>query len=198
MAKKIPEVDPLSFLAIRYEDLRKPVLSRDFNQGVKVLAAGRIVAMDIKTGPKANPLMVATLRDEAGLFYVKFFRFTKFHETIFGYTNKRVYLWGAPKKEDDRNRWCFYHPEFPKEIGRILPVYRCPKGIGQGRMRNHVWHATRKLMEAMKDGTSPDVPERETLLPMAEALRQIHHPTDRIPDESVLQRIASGRCISSK
>ncbi|MGD1075588.1 MAG: hypothetical protein ABR903_05865 [Thermodesulfovibrionales bacterium] len=188
MTKKLPEVDPLSFLPIRYEDMRQPVVSSQFAHGIKVLTAGRIVSMDIKTGRKGNLMMVVTLRDEGGFFQVKFFHFAKLHETVFGYTNMRVYLWGAPRAE--QSGWCLYHPEFPDEIGRILPVYRCEKGISQTRMRDHVWHATQRLMETIEDEISPDVLERLGLPTISEALRQIHYPTDRVPDETVLQRLA--------
>jgi RecG-like helicase len=57
-------------------------------------------------------------------------------------------------------------------------------------MRDHVWHTTQRLMETIEDEISPDVLERLGLPTISEALRQIHYPTDCIPNETVLQRLA--------
>ncbi|MEC4685380.1 MAG: DEAD/DEAH box helicase [Nitrospirota bacterium] len=187
MARKLPDVDPMSFLPVRYEDRRSPVFSKEFVPDVKILAAGHPVSYD-----SIGDVTVVTLRDEAGYFYAKFFNFTRFHEVVFRPNGRKVYLWGAPRREFDQYRgeyWSFYHPEFPDETGRIYPVYKCPKGIGQKRMREHVWHTAQQLMDHLHDEVPVEVLKQRGLPTIADALRQIHHPSE-LPSEKPFMRLA--------
>ena len=187
MPIKLPDIDPLSFIPIRYQDMRTPVPSGRFEEGKKVLFAGKPLSYDIKSHSNGN-MMIVTMQDEEGYFFIKLFRYTNFHKAVFSQSGKKIFLWGEPKRE--QQGWCFFHPEFPDEIGRILPVYKNFKGISAKRLRNHVWDTTKKLMDTVNDEISDHVLAKRGLPSIAEALMQIHYPLENIPDETPLLRLA--------
>ncbi|MBA4372277.1 MAG: hypothetical protein C0402_05395 [Thermodesulfovibrio sp.] len=187
VAKQLPELDPLIFLPIRYEDLRVPVNSAEFEEGIKVLVAGRIMSMDIFSGGR-SPVMNVWLEDESGPFQVRFLCVTPFCRKVFSMIRRKVFLWGAPKKEKDG--WVFYHPGLPKEVGRIFPVYQCPKGISMQRLRDHVWQLTQALLRSLKDDLPREMREMYGLPELPVALRQIHKPEGALPGRAELECVA--------
>lgn len=175
MAKNLPDVDPFVFLPLRYEDRRHRVPMSRFEDGVTVLATGKILAMGISIGEKGR-VLTASIEDEGGGdFRLVFFHCTRRQETILGHRGMRITLWGKPKRAGDG--WVFYHPELlPENTGCILPIYRCPRGISEGRLRNHVWKKVQKCVAVLSSEA-------------ASALRQIHHPVDSIPGPDVFKRL---------
>lgn len=188
MAKKLPEVDPLSVLPLRYEDRRAAVPSSEFKEGVKVLAAGVPTAADVFETSKGMMLSI-TMTDSGGYFYAKFFNFTKYHEFALKPMGRPVYLYGAPSK-DPNGMWVMLHPEFPDTVGVICPVYKCPRGISQKRLRAHIQSEALKLASSVKDEVPVEALRRRGLPAIAEAVRQIHCPEGVLPDRSSLLRFA--------
>jgi ATP-dependent DNA helicase RecG len=187
MATKLPGIDPVTFLPIRYDDMRTTTPSSLFEEGGKVLAAGRLKSMDLSSGRRGE-ILTATMEDEGGYFHVKFLFVTRFHRTVFSMLGLRVYLWGTPKKDD--SGWLFIHPELPKEVGRIFPVYRSLRGISMPRLRSHVWDLTQRLVCSIGEELPQEVIDRYGLPSIAEALTRVHNPTDQLPGAAELERVA--------
>ena len=187
MPKKLPEIDLLNFLPIRYEDRRNPVLSDGFSLYKKVLSAGHPVSMEIQTAEKGKALIV-DMKDAAGFFKVKFLKYTTFHLSVFRQTGRTIYLYGKPKLED--GQWVFYYPEFPDEIGSIVPIYRHISGISPKRLRLHIRNALNALTEMIEDEISVESLKAMALPPIGDALRSIHCSTDGLPDDKHFKRLA--------
>jgi RecG-like helicase len=187
MPKKLPEIDLFSFLPIRYEDRRTPVLSDGFSLYKKVLSAGHPVSVEIQTAEKGKALIV-DMKDAAGFFKVKFLKYTNFHLSVFRQTGRTIYLYGKPKLEG--GEWVFYHPEFPDEVGSIIPVYRHISGISPKRLRLHIRDAVNTLTETIEDEISVESLKAMGLSSIGDALRSIHCSTDGLPDDKHFKRLA--------
>jgi RecG-like helicase len=192
MPRQMPVVNPLTFMPLCYKDLRTPVPSSQFEGGVSVLSAGSIASMQIYS-PFGGPTMIVDMKDAGGYFQVVFYHFTRFQRMIFEKIGMTVYLWGAPKKE--KGVWRFTHPEFPDGVGRILPIYQCPKGIGQARMREYVWRMVQEYVAShpesrMRGGAFP--------LTLARALQQIHYPVNGLPADEAYERLGCIRIAAEK
>lgn len=187
MPKKLPEIDLFSFLPIRYEDRRNPVLSDEFSLHRKVLSAGYPVSMEIQMAEKGKALVV-NMRDAAGFFKVKFLRYANFHLSVFRQRGRTIYLYGKPKLEG--GQWVFYHPEFPDEVGSIIPIYRHINGISPKRLRLHIRSAMNALTETIEDEISVESLRAMGLPTIRDALRSIHCPIDGLPDDKHFKRLA--------
>ena len=63
-------------------------------------------------------------------------------------------------------------------VGRLVPVHALTKGVTARGMRTAVRHALDAAAAAVKDPVPVEMAETRGLMPLAEALRQIHFPED--------------------
>lgn len=187
MARKLPEVDPLAVLPIRYEDRRRPVPLDEFRDGEPVLTRGKPKSIHI--GPKVTTI---TMDGIGGEFLVKFMRMPAYYEALFDPRGNGwpVLIWGTPKR-DLGDTWSFFHPSPLKseDIGRIVPVYKTPKGISIGRFSRHVQDTAEKLAESLEDEVPEEILKQRGLPSISQAIRAIHKPVT-LPDEKPLLRFA--------
>jgi ATP-dependent DNA helicase RecG len=64
------------------------------------------------------------------------------------------------------------------EAGRWIPVYNVVKGLGQDRMRSLLNLALEEALDEVEEPLAAELLERENLLPLPEALREVHFPRD--------------------
>lgn len=192
MAKKLPEIDPRTFIPLRWEDRRSPVPSHQFgpfaDAGKPVLATG--VCDDVLTRPteRAGMVMNVVVRTATDPFHITIFHASSYHGMQYQ-RGRRLTIWGVPKWED---KWVFYAPEIvpPEEAGRILPIYKKPQGISEARLRGHVQARAMEAAESLIDEVPDEVLRARGLPSIREALLAIHCPSDRLADRADLLRLA--------
>ena len=187
MAKALPEVDPLAFMPKRYEDRRTATPSNRFERAGPFLASGRPIALEERP-TSSGSVLKARMKDSAGFFSVIFFRYDRYHRLVFKPGGREVFLWGTPKFTEEG--WAFHHPELPDEVGRIIAVYGHLKGIGDKRLREHVWERTLGLIRDKPDEVPLEMLRERDLPMLGEALTAIHRPDGRLPEERDYLRLA--------
>lgn len=97
---------------------------------------------------------------------------------------RRVLLQGKPKISG--MRWEMVHPqaEFLDDEedppgGGIVPIYGLTEGLKQGTIRRIVKSVAERFAPLMGEAMSPHLMSERALLPIGEALLQIHNPSDR-------------------
>jgi len=75
-------------------------------------------------------------------------------------------------------------------IGRIVPVYTLPEGIGQRSLRKTIKHALDEYLPAINDSLSFDIRARNTLLNLAKSLINIHFPDNFQMQKEAYRRLA--------
>ena len=88
-----------------------------------------------------------------------------------------------------KGRWEITHPQVvhlendeDPPAGQVLPVYRLTEGINQYQMRRLVWQVVEEFTDTLAETFPESFLQSHQLLPIHEALRQIHQPAD---DESL-------------
>ncbi|MEK6249460.1 MAG: ATP-dependent DNA helicase RecG, partial [Planctomycetales bacterium] len=83
-------------------------------------------------------------------------------------------------------RWEMTHPnvqtleqESDDADGRLLPVYPLTEGVKQGQVRRVVASALEMCLEDVEEVFAPEYLEEHALLPIQDALKQIHMPSDK-------------------
>jgi len=83
-------------------------------------------------------------------------------------------------------RWEMTHPRVEPlgdsedpPAGRVLPVYALTEGISQPAMRRIVGGLVETLADGIEEALPASLLEHQRLLPMTEALREIHQPSSR-------------------
>ena len=76
------------------------------------------------------------------------------------------------------------------EPGSLVPVYPLTEGVYQGQLRGAVRRLLRALPQDLPDPLPPALRARHGLLPLAEALRQMHAPASLDARESAARRLA--------
>ncbi len=98
---------------------------------------------------------------------------------------RKVLLSGKPKL--DPPFWVFMHPQISylneyedeEELEQILPVYPLTEGLKQYHLRRIIREQLEELPDHLEDVLPDDFRCKYELLPIAEAVRQIHFPTDQ-------------------
>ena len=102
----------------------------------------------------------------------------KFHE------GQQLLLTAKPKMRG--MMWEMSHPqitwladeEVPLAGRKLLPVYSLTEGLSQYHMRRMVWSAVEELADVPREVFPKELLARYELMPLAEAIRAIHQPTD--------------------
>jgi RecG-like helicase len=187
MPKTFPPFDPFTDLPFRYQDRRTPTPVGKFAKNCPLLTLGVPKRLN-----RYGKTIVITMSGIGGLFYVKFFReMSPFYRMVFDPKgSKKVFIWGSPRQELE-NVWCFFHPTVLNrgDIGRIVPVYRTPKGVSRKRYRQHAERTARTLAEGLHDEVSLELLRKRGLKSIAETLLDIHAPKE-MPDDRAFIRLA--------
>ena len=152
---------------------------------------GRIEDTDLReTGP-GRSIFGVLLRD--GNHYLRAVWFNQPYLEKQFTIGRRVLLQGKPKISG--MRWEIVHPkaEFLDDEedppgGGILPVYGLTEGLRQGNMRRMVKGVVEKFAPLIEEALPPKILSDQKLLPIGEALQQIHSPDDRDKLEQARRR----------
>lgn len=94
-----------------------------------------------------------------------------------------------------RDRFILQNPsvekvgEFAKNTARIVPIYQQVKGFKSSQVRQYV-HELLPLIASLPESLPPDIVKSEKLLPLSEALTQIHFPENSTSLDDAKKRLA--------
>jgi len=97
-----------------------------------------------------------------------------------------------------RGRPTFQNPEFERielnadgtHTGRLVPVYPLTQGLPQRSLRGVIANLLERYGDRIEDPLPDEVRVRHGLLPLSEAIRQIHYPDSRAELDEARHRIA--------
>ncbi len=95
-----------------------------------------------------------------------------------------------------RNHAAFTNPEYeklsddPHHTGRIVPVYHLTAGLAQRTIRGVIAQLLERFGDRIEDPLPPDVRERNSLMPLADAVRQDHYPDSQAQLTHARRRLA--------
>lgn len=183
--------DALYHLPLRYEDRRKLSKIRHLSDNTQEIFIGKILAAgENHTKRTSRRLFEVVAGDETGTISLKWFHYRK------AWLQKRFpvgrsFLFIGEVKRFGATRE-IHHPdseiiddnfdieEFariePLVFGRILPVYPLTEGISQKQMRKIWYPLVQQSAELLPTILPADIRERHRLLPLSEAIKQIHWP----------------------
>ncbi len=198
MAKKLARLDVQTigdFLALyprRYDDYRslKPINRLEYGEEVTIIAQiWETRQRDTRSG---QPIVTSTLSDGTATIEATWFNQPWLTKTL--KPGKQIVISG--KVDAYLGRLTFQSPEWEEldknlvHTGRIVPVYPLTKGIRAKWLRNQVKRTVDYWTHRLPDHLPSDSRERLELLPLSEAVRQIHFPDDWDKLEVARRRLA--------
>ncbi len=195
--------DLLYVLPHRYEDRRQFRKIAQLRDGVHEVFSGEILACGEATTSRARrKLFEAVVSDGTGQVVLKWFHYRKGSMEKRFAVGKRAVFTGEVKRYGATRE--IHHPdtEFlakdqsladyqssdPLAFGRILPVYHLTEGLTQYAARK-IWKQAVDLYARYVPSHLPDhLATKHRMLPLAEALQQIHWPEN----ETKLEQLESG------
>jgi ATP-dependent DNA helicase RecG len=209
VAEKLAKLDILTVedllyvLPHRYEDRRQFRKIAQLRDGVHEVFSGEILACGEATTSRARrKLFEAVVSDGTGQVVLKWFHYRKGSMEKRFAVGKRAVFTGEVKRYGATRE--IHHPdtEFlakdqsladyqssdPLAFGRILPVYHLTEGLTQYAARK-IWKQAVDLYARYVPSHLPDhLATKHRMLPLAEALQQIHWPEN----ETKLEQLESG------
>lgn len=172
--------DILFFFPRDYRDMSRVCRVEDLTEDEFVSIRGRIEEIEMRnTSPGRNMLGVLLRQDN------EYFRAIWFNQPFMRRrlaVGQNMLLSGKAKRNG--LRWEMVHPRVhvlesdTSQQGEILPIYSLTEGIKQSHLRKIAQHVVADLATEVPDVLPTALREGHNLLPIAEALLQIHHPTD--------------------
>ncbi len=185
--------DLLYHLPRGYEDRSNVCAVADLKEGdhvcVRVFPAGGVRSFKARTGARVTQVHMS---DGTGLLAVTWFN-SSYIEKMLRSSDEFV-LFG---KVEFRGRFPgMINPVIEKgekagnTTGKIIPVYPCTAGLTQRNIRESVQAAIETLSETMPENLPENIRTMYSLLPVNEAIRQIHLPADFSSFEEARRRLA--------
>jgi ATP-dependent DNA helicase RecG len=146
--------------------------------------AGRVKAVGTGRTRRGIPYCEAMLEDGTGTLLARWYRQPYLARTF--RRGLRVILAGrvgpVPPREMVNPEHEIYETADPAEAGyhtgRIVPIYPLTAGLGQRFLRRWLADLTRKLAAEIPDPLPPSVRDRQQLLPLPQAIRNLHLPEE--------------------
>jgi ATP-dependent DNA helicase RecG len=135
----------------------------------------------------------AVVGDETGTMRVVWFNQPYMAEQL--KTNDRIVLAGKVTlfnrlKTMESPEWERLAGDDLTHTGRLVPIYPLTQGLSQRVLRRAVKEAVDRFGSLVRDPLPAELRRRHDLLPLKEALQQIHYPESRESHETARRRIA--------
>lgn len=188
--------DLLLTLPLRYEDRREIRRIAQLRDGMREFFHAEILACgEVQTPRSRRRLYEVIVGDGSGQLLLKWFHYRKEWMAKRYRPGTRIFVSGEVKRFGAVRE--IHHPDIEfmdeggqagEDYGRILPVYPLTEGLTQKTARK-IWKevVTRFAPETVSD-IPADIASRQRLLPLAEALQQVHWP----PPDSTFANLESG------
>lgn len=176
--------DLLYHLPRRYEDRSHFRRIAHARPGEAATFAGRIVTVDNLSPRKGLTLTKAFLDDGSGALELVWYNQPYLKDRLLKLRNRRIVVYGVVKDtgwglQIETPEWEDLEENDSMDgllhTNRIVPIYPLTEGIGQKQMRQILWNAA-QYADLVPEIVPRDVRERVGLMPVAEAIRQVHFP----------------------
>ena len=196
--------DALYTLPHRYEDRRQLKKIARLHPGGLQMFAGEVLAATETVTPRARKrLFEVIVGDGTGQVALKWFHYRKEWMKQRFAVGRTLLVVGEVKRFGPIRE--VHHPEVefiaagtdpaaalgkdPLNFGRILPVYPLTEGLSQ-KVARKVWKDIVERFAPLADSPLPaDIRRRRALLPLPEAMQEVHWP----PDQAPLAELEKGR-----
>ena len=174
--------DLLYHLPFRYEDRRQIRKIATAVPGQEASFIGRLVALQSRYIPRRrSQMLLGALQDDSASVDLVWYRAPKF--LVDGLIQGQRLLVHGKVETGLHGRARLTHPDFEiiesEDDGqwqRILPVYVHPAGVSLTLLRRWVAEALREHCEHLPAGLPEEIQRRLGLMPVGEALAQLHDP----------------------
>ena len=174
--------DLLYHVPFRYEDRRHIKKIGDATPGKNETFVGQLVGLKKKYIPRRrSQMLLATLVDESGRLGLVWYRAPSYlvNRLIDG---EKLLVHGMVEERLPGQKQ-IVHPEFEAmdpgdthQLERILPIYYRPGGLPSSLVRKWIGQALAHYAPSLPGCVPQSVLQRRRLLPVAEALAQLHQP----------------------
>jgi len=174
--------DALMHFPREYRDFSGAHSIADFREGEHASIAGDVTNVAARTTAGGRPLLTVLLACKAGHARAVWFNMPFMNKRFAA--GMRVVIAGVPKKSG--LIWEFSHPEVRWLTGEEqahpsdwLAVYPLAEGVPQAVVRAAVQAAIAHAADLPAEAFPPDVLAAKSLLPIGDAFREIHCPSNR-------------------
>jgi ATP-dependent DNA helicase RecG len=188
--------DLLFHLPRRYEDRRHFRKIAHARIGEAVTVSGKLVTVD-NVQVRNLTLTKAYLDDGSGVLELVWYNQPYMKDTLNKLRNSQIVAYGVIKESPyglqmETPEWEDLpdgaDPDSLLSVNRIVPIYPLTEGIRQKRMRQIIWNAVQHAHLA-PEILPRSVRERVGLMPLPQALQQIHFPDSEQVIEPARQRL---------
>jgi ATP-dependent DNA helicase RecG len=188
--------DLLFHLPRRYEDRRQFRKIAHARPGDAVTVSGKLVTVD-NVKVRNLTLTKAYLDDGSGVLELVWYNQPYMKDTLNKLRNSQIVAYGIVKESPyglqmETPEWEDLpdgaDPDSLLSVNRIVPIYPLTEGIRQKRMRQIIWNAV-QYAHLAPEILPRSVRERLGLMPIQQALQQIHFPDDEQMIEPARQRL---------
>jgi ATP-dependent DNA helicase RecG len=188
--------DLLFHLPRRYEDRRHFRKIAHARIGEAVTVSGKLVTVD-NVQVRNLTLTKAYLDDGSGVLELVWYNQPYMKDTLNKLRNSQIVAYGVIKESPyglqmETPEWEDLpdgaDPDSLLSVNRIVPIYPLTEGIRQKRMRQIIWNAV-QYAHLAPEILPRSVRERVGLMPLPQALQQIHFPDDEQIIEPARQRL---------
>jgi ATP-dependent DNA helicase RecG len=188
--------DLLFHLPRRYEDRRHFRKIAHARVGEAVTVSGKLVTVD-NVKVRNLTLTKAYLDDGSGVLELVWYNQPYMKENLNKLRNSQIVAYGVIKESPyglqmETPEWEDLpdgaDPDSLLSVNRIVPIYPLTEGIRQKRMRQIIWNAVQHAHLA-PEILPRSVRERVGLMPLPQALQQIHFPDSEQMIEPARQRL---------
>ncbi len=193
--------DLLTHYPRRYEDRTRFAPIALVQNGEAVTIAGKVTAVENRPTKNRLTITKVTLEDEqsavASLVWFNTWRMKQTFDKLIG---KRVVAYGTVKRGYSSVE--MMAPEWEPlddgetgpsgeslSIGRIVPVYALTEGLGANRLRRLIYDAVQAYAGLVPEVLPNGLRSARALLPLPDALREIHFPTSGMKKEAARHRL---------
>ena len=184
--------DLLHFYPRRYEDRRNLKTLAEVIPGEKVVVQVQVIGNPFTEERKHLLITKVPVGDATGRAFLVWFN-QPYMEKKFR-IGQRLFVFG--KATQVFGQLTFQTPEVEEitgdanlQVGRLVPVYPLTEGLSQNFVRSLVQETVWRTIDRLEETLPETVRQRYNLMPLREALRQIHFPDDDEKLEAARRRI---------
>jgi ATP-dependent DNA helicase RecG len=188
--------DLLFHLPRRYEDRRQFRKIAHARPGDAVTVSGKLVTVD-NVKVRSLTLTKAYLDDGSGVLELVWYNQPYMKDTLNKLRNSQIVAYGVVKESPyglqmETPEWEDLpdgaDPDSLLSVNRIVPIYPLTEGIRQKRMRQIIWNAV-QYAHLAPEILPRSVRERLGLMPIQQAIAQIHFPDSEQAIDPARQRL---------